>query len=204
MHTSNTKITGILLAGGMSRRMGTEKGHLKIGNRLLYEYPLRVLERICDEVLVSTCNDSAFIIKHQMVCDEVKGIGPLGGIYSCLRLSSNALNLVVSYDMPLVNESLFRLLISERGTYDVVLPAMHEGRPEPLCGLYNKRITDVLTKMIARNDLAVNHLLTQCRSKILPVTKEMDCWSPDLFLNINTQEDLNRIPPGFGVEQDEE
>lgn len=204
MLTSNTKITGILLAGGMSRRMGTEKGHLRIGSRLLYEYPLRVLESICDEVLISTCNDSAFPLKHQMVCDEVKGIGPMGGIYSCLKQSSNELNLVVSYDMPLVNESLFKLLVREIGTYDIVLPAMHEGRPEPLCGLYNKRVTEVLTKMIARNDFAVNHLLTQCTSKIVPVTKEMECWLPDLFLNINSQEDLHNIPSGFGVEKNEE
>lgn len=204
MQSSNTKITGILLAGGMSRRMGAEKGHLKIGSRLLYEYPLRVLESICDEVLISTCNNSAFPVKHQMVCDEVKGIGPIGGIYSCLKQSSSELNLVVSYDMPLVNRSLFNLLIEEKGAYDMVLPAMQKGRPEPLCGLYHKRITDLLSRMITRNDFAVYHLLTQCNSKIVPVTKEMECWLPELFLNINSQEDLHNIPPGFGVEKDEE
>lgn len=203
MPTSNTKITGILLAGGMSRRMGTEKGHLKIGSRLLYEYPLRILEKVCDEVLISTCIDSAFPVTHRMVCDEVKGIGPLGGIHSCLNQSSNELNLVISYDMPLVNEALFRLLIRERGACDIVLPAMEKRMPEPLCGLYSKRITDILIKMIARNDFAVNHLLSLCNSKIVPVTNEMECWLPDLFLNINSQEDLHRIPPGFGAEQDE-
>lgn len=198
MLKNNAKITGILLAGGMSRRMGTEKGMLKIGRRLLYEYPLEVLEGICDEVLISTCKDFAISVNHRMVCDEVKGIGPLGGIYSCLKQSSNELNLVLSYDMPLVNESLLRLLISEGEAFEIVLPSMHERRPEPLCGLYRRSITDAMKEMISQNDLAVNHLLTRCHSRIVPISEELECWHPDLFLNINSSEDLHRIPAGFG------
>lgn len=198
MQTNSLKITGILLAGGMSRRMGSEKGTLRIGKSLLYQYPLAILEKFCDEILVSTCDGSALRVDHKKICDEVKGIGPLGGIYSCLKKSSSKLNLVLSYDMPLVNESLFRLLISEREAYEIVLPAMQENRPEPLCGLYTKSATEVMEEMISNKDFAVNHLLTHCDSKIVPISKEMECWHPDLFLNINSKEDLKRIPPGFG------
>jgi molybdopterin-guanine dinucleotide biosynthesis protein A len=197
MKTNTQKITGILLAGGMSRRMGTDKGSLKIGRRLLYEYPLAVLEGICEEVLISTCNDTVIRVNHRKICDEVKGTGPLGGIYSCLKQSSSDLNLVLSYDMPLVNDSLLRVLISESESYEIVLPALMERRPEPLCGLYRKSITGLIKEMISQNDLAVNHLLTRCRSRIVPVSEEMECWQPDLFLNINSREDLQRIPPGF-------
>jgi len=75
MDHSEVKITGILLAGGMSSRMGREKGRIKLGNRYLYEYPLQILETCCDEILISTC------LKH----------------------SSNELNVVLSYDMPAVS-----------------------------------------------------------------------------------------------------
>jgi molybdopterin-guanine dinucleotide biosynthesis protein A len=203
MRDNDSKITGILLAGGMSRRMGTEKGNLRIGNSLLYEYPLGILEGICDEILISTCHGSAIPVKHRKVCDEVKGIGPLGGIYSSLKTSANDLTLILSYDMPMVNESLFRLLISKGEGYDIVLPAMQKKRPEPLCGLYRKSMISITGQMIEQNDLAVNHLLLHCKSKIVTIHKEMECWLPDLFLNINTREDLDRIPPGFGIEQDE-
>jgi len=198
MSVNSKNLTGILLAGGMSRRMGSEKGTLRIGNSLLYQYPLAVLEELCDEVLVSTCDGSALRADHQKVCDEVKGIGPLGGIYSCLKQSSSELNLVLSYDMPLVNESLFRLLISEIDDYDIVLPGMPEERPEPLCGIYRKHTSAAMEEMISNKDFAVNHLLTRCNSKIVPISKEMECWLPELFLNINSKEDLKRIPPGFG------
>ena len=198
MPAKKQKITGILLAGGMSRRMGSEKGTLRIGSSLLFQYPLGVLEGLCDEILISTCEGSVLRVDHEKVCDEVKGIGPLGGIYSCLKRSPNELNLVLSYDMPLVNESLFRVLISEIGDYDIVLPGMQEGRPEPLCGIYRKNTTVAMEKMISNKDFAVNHLLTRCDSKIVPISEEMDCWIPGLFLNINSKEDLKRIPPGFG------
>jgi len=134
-----------------------------------------------------------------LVCDEVKGIGPLGGIYSCLKQSSSELNLVLSYDMPLVNESLFRLLISELGDYDIALPGFSEERPEPLCGIYRKGTASIMEEMISKKDFAVNHILTRCHSKVIPISREMEFWRPDLFLNINSKEDLNRIPADFGT-----
>lgn len=198
MSVNNQKVTGILLAGGRSRRMGCEKGTLRIGSSFLYQFPLGVLKGICDEILVSTCEGSVFQVDHQMVCDEVKGIGPLGGIYSCLKQSSTELNLVLSYDMPLVKESLFRLLISELGEYDIVLPGISKEKPEPLCGIYRKGTASIMEEMISKKDFAVNHLLSRCHSKIVPISGKMECWQPDLFLNINSKEDLKRIPAGFG------
>ena len=199
MPNNGANICGILLAGGMSKRMGREKGTLRIGNTFLYQYPLTILELICDEILVSTCDESALRVDHKMVCDEMKGIGPLGGIYSCLKKSSSELNLVLSYDMPLVNESLFRLLISEVDDFDIVLPGLSPEMPEPLCGIYRKGTTSIMEEMISKKDFAVNHLLKRSHSKIVPISKDMECWRPDLFLNINSQEDLKHIPPGFGI-----
>jgi molybdopterin-guanine dinucleotide biosynthesis protein A len=199
MQHRGNKITGILLAGGMSRRMGREKGQLRIGNALLYQYPLAVLEKLCDEVLISTCNTS-FSETHRTICDEVKGIGPLGGIYSCLKQSSNELNLVLSYDMPMVNEALFRTLMDEQEDYDLVLPALNDGLPEPLCAVYTKKLTGKLKEMIAAEDYAVRHLRSKCKTKLVPVTRAMPCWHPDLFLNINSREDLEKLAPDFGTE----
>ena len=198
MQTSKIKMTGILLAGGKSKRMGREKGTLKIGHTLLYQYPLRILENLCDEILISTCREPLLTASHRMVCDEVEGIGPLGGIYSCLKQSSSELNLVLSYDMPLVNEALFRLLLSRKEGYELVLPAMKGNPPEPLCGVYNRGVAGAIAQMIEEHDFQVNHLLKKCRSRIVPVSEDLECWHPDLFLNINSEKDLSHIPPGLG------
>jgi molybdopterin-guanine dinucleotide biosynthesis protein A len=200
MPKNKTHITGILLAGGMSQRMGSEKGNIRIGNSFLYQYPLGILEGLCDEILISTCKASLFREKHMKVCDEVPGIGPLGGIFSCLKKSSSELNLVLSYDMPMVNQSLFRMLLSESMGYDMILPAMHEHRPEPTCGIYSRKLTGLMEEMISEKDFALNHLLMRSKSKMVRITKEMDFWLPELFLNINSKEDLKLIPAGFGRE----
>jgi molybdenum cofactor guanylyltransferase len=184
--------------------MGTEKGHLRIGDRLLYQLPLAVLENSCDEILVGTCRDSIIPVHHRVVCDEVKGIGPLGGIYSCLKGAANELSLVISYDMPLVNDALVTLLLHEAEGYDLVLPAMEGRKPEPLCGLYRKSVIPLIKEMIRENDYAVHHLLMKCNSRIINISEKMECWHPDLFLNINSREDLVRLMAGSGIRQDEE
>jgi len=194
MQAMKSKMTGILLAGGMHRRMGKEKGRIRIGNAYLYQYPLSVLEKLCDEILISTCKKQVFQEQHRTVCDEIQGIGPLGGIYSALRQSSNDLNLVISYDMPMVNPSLIRHLIGEWKQEEVLVPALADGKPEPLCGLYQKNITGILKEMIDRRHYAVHRILPLTRSRIVKIGEQLECWHPDLFLNINREEDLKRIP----------
>jgi len=188
------KITGILLAGGLSKRMGREKGNLKFGDRYLYQYPLEILESICDEVLISTCNNSSLPFRHPIVCDEVQGIGPMGGILTCLKHSSNDVNIVLSYDMPLVSEELLRFLLGEMGTFDVILPALRENRIEPLCGIYRKSMIPVFEGLIEKESYAVYEALPLVRSRTILMEEQMPFYRPDIFLNINKESDLETLP----------
>jgi molybdopterin-guanine dinucleotide biosynthesis protein A len=52
--------------------------------------------------------------------------------------------------------------------------------------------------MIEEQDFQVNHLLKKCRSRIVPVAEDMECWHPDLFLNVNSEKDLSHIPHELG------
>ena len=194
MNNSRSKITGILLAGGMSRRMGREKGMLKIGGRFLYQYPLRILEALCDEILISTCTNLSTPLAYPTVCDEVTGIGPIGGIYTCLNRSSNDYNIVLSYDMPLVNEGLLEHLIHESQSHDIVIPALQENKPEPLCGIYRRRVTGVFRELIGKKMYAVHRVLPLVNSKIILINDRMPFYHPDIFLNINQESDLKRLP----------
>lgn len=204
MSASGIKLTGILLAGGKSKRFGREKGNIWLNNKRLYEYPLSLLERSCEKVLISTCQENSFQVEHQSVCDEIKGIGPMGGIYSCLKQSKTDLNLVLSYDMPLVNKELIACLLEEWKGEEVFLPALANGRPQPLCGLYRRQVIDVLEVLIAQREYAIRKILSNTHSRILKISEKMEWESPDLFLNINREEDLHRLPPGFRWKRNEE
>lgn len=198
MLASKNKVTGILLAGGMSQRMGTEKGNIKIGASFLYQYALQVLEKLCDEVLISTCKESLFQENHPLVCDEIPGIGPMGGIYTCLKRSSNELNVVLSYDMPLVKTALISHLLKESHHHEIVLPSLEKNRPEPLCGIYRKETVFIFEKLISAKSYAVHRAIQLANSKIILINKHMSFWNPDIFLNINKQEDLKRLPFDMG------
>lgn len=173
--------------------MGREKGNIRIGDKLMYQYPLGILESLCDEILISTCDPLLIKEDHEIVCDEIPGIGPIGGIYTCLKRSSNQINIVLSYDLPMVNGELFHELIKLADVNDVVLPAMKEDRPEPLCGVYNKSVTAILEKQIEKQIYAVHKVLPLLNSKTVLIDKSMSFYHPDLFHNINREEDLGKL-----------
>ncbi len=197
MNNSKIKISGILLAGGMSKRMGREKGIMKIGDQFLYHYPLKVLEDICDEIMISTCKNSAMTWDYPTVCDEMEGIGPMGGIYTCLKASANDINIVLSYDMPLVSKELLEYLLGEIENYDLVVPALSPHRPEPLCAVYRKRMTGILKDLMDQHIYAVHKAIPHARSKTIILKENISFYRENIFLNINQEEDLIKLPRTF-------
>lgn len=178
------------MAGGKSSRMGSEKGKIEIGGKALYKYALRILEEICDEILISTCKDSLIEENYLTVCDEVKGIGPLGGIYSCLMKSNTDLNLVLSYDMPNIQPQLFSDLLQYTPDFEIILPALPGKRPEPLCAFYKKSVISSIEKQIDKKQYAVHHLfqLANCYTYIL--NPSASYFRTDFFRNLNSRNDL--------------
>lgn len=196
MRNVGESIGGILLAGGKSRRMGREKGTLSLAGRKLYEYPLRVMESICDEILISSCNQNDIDFPHPVLCDEVEGLGPLGGILTCLKQAKHELNLVLSYDMPLVSKPLAAYLLDQSGDCDMVVPGMRPERPEPLCAFYRKSLIPVMEAQIEKQEYAVHKLIPLVNSSFVLIEEGMPFFQPDLFLNINRPDDLALIQDG--------
>ena len=95
---------------------------------------------MCDEILISGPKTLPGKLPYPVVKDKISGIGPMAGIQACLERSSNDLNLVVSYDLPLINEALLRFLMEKSEKWDLVAPAMQAERPEPLCAIYRKSL----------------------------------------------------------------
>lgn len=198
MNISGKKVTGILLAGGMSRRMGREKGSLEMGGRMMYEYPLKALESVCDEILISSSSPLPGKLPYPLVPDKIKGIGPMAGIHACLDHSANDLNLVLSYDLPMIQGDLLSYLLEKRDSWDMVLPAMQADRPEPLCGLYRKSMQAKFTELIEEKQYAVHRVIPLVQALVLPIKKDLPFYHPNLFLNINRMEDLDKLPGDFG------
>ena len=90
------KITGIVLAGGENRRMGVNKALISFHGKRLIEYSITLMQRICNEVIISANNLQYETFGLPVIVDNYQSLGPLGGIEASLAYSKTKHNLVIS------------------------------------------------------------------------------------------------------------
>jgi molybdopterin-guanine dinucleotide biosynthesis protein A len=188
-----TEVTGILLAGGKSRRMGEDKRHLVVGEQTLLERGLAVLHSIFQEVLVVIAQDSPPLgVDARVVRDLVPDCGSLGGLYSGLMQATTPWVFVVACDMPFLNQAVIAQFTSRRTTADIVMAKL-EARLHPMHALYGKQCLPVLEQMIRARQFKIQEIVSQSSLRVRYVT-EADLLTIDpsgrSFYNVNTLADL--------------
>jgi molybdopterin-guanine dinucleotide biosynthesis protein A len=187
------EVTGILLAGGKSRRMGEDKRHLVVGEQTLLERGLAVLQSIFCEVLVVIAQDSPPLgVDARVVRDRVPDCGSLGGLYSGLMEATTPWVFVVACDMPFLDQAVIAQFTSRRGTADIVMAKLG-ARLHPMHAIYGKQCLPVLEQMIRARQLKIQEMVLQSSLRVRYVT-EADLLTIDpswrSFYNVNTLADL--------------
>jgi molybdopterin-guanine dinucleotide biosynthesis protein A len=186
-------VTGILLAGGKSRRMGEDKRYLVLGEQTLLERGLVVLRSIFQEVLVVIAQDSAPLdVDARVVRDLVPDCGSLGGLYTGLVQATTPFIFVVACDMPFLDPVVITQFTSRRAAADIVMAKL-AARLHPMHALYGKRCLPVVEEMIRTRRLKIQEILLQSSLLVRYVT-EADLAAIDptgrSFQNVNTPADL--------------
>ena len=192
-----SKVSGIVLAGGMSRRLGRNKAIEPLGGEPLISRVIGRLSEVTDETVV-VVNDleraSALSLPDwaHVAVDIYPGGGSLGGIFTGLSSADGEWGLVVACDMPFLNVGLFNHILSARNGYDAVIPVL-EGRPEPTHAAYSKSCLPHMQQHLEADDLKIAHFFDDVRVKFIE-EREIDLLDPERlsFFNVNTQEDLDR------------
>ena len=182
------QITGIILAGGQSTRMRTDKALIQINGKTLLECALDICRPVCSDILISSNNPEHAKYGYRIIPDEIKNCGPLGGIYSCLKKSYTSWNFVISVDSAFISPDFAEFLISEIGDFDVVVP-LHENGKEPLVALYNKNCVSVIQEKIELKDFKMQHMLNVLNTKFVDVDSWIEKY-PEIFRNLNRPEDF--------------
>jgi len=131
-------LTGVVLAGGSSRRMGRDKAFLELGGRLLIEIVLEQVRQACDEVLVVASEPCRYIhLGVPVVHDIFRGVGVLGGLHAGLEAASHDLAVAVGCDMPFLIPDLLRAFANWAAGVDVAV-LRESGHVEPLHGAYRR------------------------------------------------------------------
>lgn len=130
------EVTGVLLAGGRSRRFGRNKALAQFQNRRMIEHVLSALAAVFPKVLVATNTPEEYrFLETELLCDEQPYLGPLGGILSALRKIATPYAFVVACDMPLLNSDTIRRVVAAGLGHQAAVPC-HEGGREYLMALY--------------------------------------------------------------------
>ena len=196
-------VTCAVLAGGQSRRMGTDKAFLELDGRPLIQWTLQALAGIGQEIIIIANDPQRYAgLNVRVEPDIIPGYGALGGIYTAVARATHARVLVVACDMPLLVRPLLRYLIRLSAHFDAVVPRLPDGA-EPLHAVYTKSCLDPIRRALARGDKRIISFFHDiCLRYVEP--KEIAVFDPSFrsFVNINTPADLQTIRKMLGAPAD--
>jgi len=183
------ELSGIILAGGKSTRMGKDKGLVQFKGKPLVEYAIEVLNPFCNEILISANALHYNRFGYELIVDSFDSKGPLCGIYEGLKAALNKHVLVISCDMPFINqEAVFNLLKGFDGKHDCYVP-MYNNRIQPLFGIYNKRLLAQIEFNLVNDKLKMMTFIENISTKKVSFDRLVERF-PKLFSNFNLPIDL--------------
>ena len=104
--SSIKNITGVILAGGKSSRMGTDKGVLELNGKKIIEHIIYSIKPVVDEIIIISNSNNYDYLGFKVYSDIIKERGPLAGIHTALTHTTTERNLIVSCDIPFINSEL--------------------------------------------------------------------------------------------------
>jgi molybdopterin-guanine dinucleotide biosynthesis protein A len=182
----------VILAGGLSKRLGRDKSLLELAGEPLLARTVRTLSVLSDDLVVVTNSASryaALALDVRLVPDEQQGVGSLMGIYSGLKAAQHPRALAVACDMPLLSVPLLRHMATLTGGYDVVIPRLGPF-VEPLHAIYDKNCLPSMARLLAQGRRQIVAFFDDVRVRFVEqhVVERFDPHHHS-FLNVNTAED---------------
>ena len=186
-------VTGVLLAGGKSRRMGQDKRLVSIGDETLYTRSLSVLRAIFERVVVVVAQDSPLVASDAPVLrDVIPHCGSLGGLYTGLKEARTQWVFAVACDMPFLDPGTIRHFTILKGEGDVIMAKLRNGF-QPMHALYHRNCLPIMEGLIHAQDFKIHRLADHPALRVRIVTpKELSRVDPEgrSFYNVNTPADL--------------
>jgi len=188
------KVTGVIQAGGRSRRMGGEpKALMRLGGRRIIERVLGAIEGVVDEVLVVTNTPELYaFLRLPMVPDAYADGGSLGGIFTGLKAAPGDAAFTVACDMPFVHPDVVRFVVSRAAEGDVVIPRVGD-QLETMHAVYGKACLAPMEERLRAGHLKIVGFFDSVRVVEIPAGEIAAHGDPAvLFMNVNTPEELAR------------
>ena len=186
------KACAIILSGGKSSRMGTNKALLPFRQKTNIERIKDAVATLFDDIILVTNEPETYeFLGIKTVSDIYPGKGPLAGIHAGLSASKYEENVVVACDMPFVSADLAEVLIKNLKHVDAVVPIIG-GRQHPLFAAYQKKVVPEIESNLKENRLRMADLLEKVEVRFLEGNELLAFADGNLeriFFNMNHPED---------------
>jgi molybdopterin-guanine dinucleotide biosynthesis protein A len=180
--------TLLVLAGGVSRRMGRPKAWLEVGDTKLLHWMVARLSPAFSEVIVSFAEPEQLAehVPYRLVFDRRADAGPLAGLEAGLMAAREEVTFALACDMPYLTEEVAEMAVAAARTSDAAIPRVGD-RPEPVCAAYRRSALPAITSALESGDLKLTNLAER-----LDVTW-LEGLDPELFRSLNTPDDYERF-----------
>jgi molybdopterin-guanine dinucleotide biosynthesis protein A len=193
--------TAIILAGGQSSRLGTDKQFLRLAGGTLVDYIVSRLKDHFEEIIVVTSKPEDYKAADiKAVGDVLKGCGPLGGIHSGLASSKSRFSYVIACDMPYINPgyiTYMKALLA--GSQDAQAVITRFGNwIEPFNAFYSRELIPLIEKQLEGGEQRIGSMLEKAKTLYIEEKKARE-FSPDwnMFININTRQEYESYIRNF-------
>lgn len=191
MTSKETKLYGLVLAGGHSTRMGQDKSRLNWHGKEQMYHMADLLKEYCEEVYISCRAEQTPEIdsRYKTIADSADGKGPAVGILSALSTTENKAWLVVACDLPLIDRDTLSYLIEHRDIQKVATTykSPHDGLPEPLITIWEPKAKAVLQDFQQRGYSCPRKALINSDTLIIEPNDSQ------ALINTNTPEEATRV-----------
>ncbi len=184
-------VTGVVLAGGRSRRYGRNKALVPFDGVPLIERVVSILEQVFHKVILSANELDAYrYLGLPIISDVYSGVGPLAGVHASLSALSDTSGFFVACDMPFLNPTLIRHMARLFPNAEAVVPRVGSN-VEPLHAVYRKGCIDAVERAIQRGERGIVSFYPDIRIRYVEES-EIRVFEPNLdaFVNVNRPDEL--------------
>ena len=187
------KTAAVILAGGMSRRMGQDKAALPFGEETMLSHLVHLYQPHFDLTAVSLNKAGRFDTAGAMeVVDRHPGDGPLAGLEAAFLDTGADVIFLTGTDLPLGDPELAKYLLEARGEHDICLIRSEKG-PEPLFAVYSSTCLPAVQAALAEGRRSMFHVLQQMNTLEIPMESLTDFPIRKILTNVNDPEEYARV-----------
>ena len=183
-------VSGFVLAGGKSSRMGQDKAFMQLGGRTLLARALEQAQAATGNAWIVGSTEK-FVAFGPVVEDVYPGRGPLAGIHAALSGTRTQLNLITALDMPFLQLDFLKYLITQaRASHAMVVVPRAGGGLQPLCAVYRKDFAQVAQRSLIAAKNKIDTLFADVPTLVIEQAElERSGFMQDMFRNLNNEQD---------------